>query len=231
MLFHIRHNHNHSNKEHYRCSVCFENVLKKCRKGQKELYCHFGTRERICAVLDKQWFRQPEQKSWVKEIKIKAPVYPPQDCRIRWWGRMPDRTGTPKCIVEVDWEAWEIFNSHLRHNISSILRQARDMDHAKWTMLSTTWWLVSDVVLITGEGSHKAGPGDLVNKSDFRGNWLVLAGQMECSSDSSWRKNSCVRRIGWGHGTSHCENPSDTPFVEEAVWASGGWLPQGNWGS
>jgi len=58
---------------------------------------------------------------------------------IRWRGRLPDRPGTPKRVVRVNWERLveapvrKVFNSHLRKNFSCILGKVGDMD-PEWAM-------------------------------------------------------------------------------------------------
>jgi len=58
---------------------------------------------------------------------------------IRWWGRLLDRPGKPKRVVRVNWEplvetpVHEVFNSHLRKNISCIPGEVGDME-PEWAM-------------------------------------------------------------------------------------------------
>ncbi|TWW77428.1 hypothetical protein D4764_12G0008180 [Takifugu flavidus] len=58
---------------------------------------------------------------------------------LRWWGRMPDRPGRPKCVVRVCWERLaespvrRSFNSRLRESFDHVPGEAGDIE-SEWTM-------------------------------------------------------------------------------------------------
>ncbi|TWW77426.1 hypothetical protein D4764_12G0008160 [Takifugu flavidus] len=58
---------------------------------------------------------------------------------LRWWGRMPDRPGRPKCIVRVCWERLaespvrRSFNSHLWESFDHVPGEAGDIE-SEWTV-------------------------------------------------------------------------------------------------
>jgi len=55
----------------------------------------------------------------------------------KWWVRLPNRPGKPKCLVKVNWECLVsvrvYFNSRLRKNFSCIPREVGDMK-SEWAM-------------------------------------------------------------------------------------------------
>ncbi|TWW81730.1 R2DM Retrovirus-related Pol polyprotein from type II retrotransposable element [Takifugu flavidus] len=95
---------------------------------------------------------------------------------LRWWGRMPDRPGRPKCVVRVCWERLaespvrRSFNSRLRESFDHVPGEAGDIE-SEWTMFRasivvgacrggnarTRWWTpaVRDAVKLKKE-SYRA---------------------------------------------------------------------------
>ncbi|KAK3514608.1 hypothetical protein QTP70_021525, partial [Hemibagrus guttatus] len=86
--------------------------------------------------------------------------------------RMPDRLGTPKCIVRVCWERLAdpfvrgVFNSHLRESFNQIPRKVGDIE-SEWTMFSFS--IVDAVIRSCGHKVSGAGRG-----GNLRTQWWTL---------------------------------------------------------